>query len=168
MAKKVGSVLLEKVSAATVDQYLEKYGLPSDGEIEDRVARLAAHQLRVGKAHQADCDNCQGTCDVREPVCVYCGVGDDEGQVAQAVAKNPQATIEPKAAPAKAPKKRSESAAPPVVTTTGKGTKPIHVDPGADVQVVSKSEGPAQVTLAALDANVHEIQALRRDAVVSY
>jgi hypothetical protein len=183
----VGTVLLDKVDPATVDRYLAKAGLPTDGTIEARVGRLVASQAKVSKAHIGDCDTCHGASDVREPVCVFCGTGDEDDQTAAAVAANPNATIDP---PTKASKKRSESVAPeaveaparkkydppklvrvepppPAATKAKKSTPP----PAVPAQLVAKSAGPAKggaITVADLDANVAQIQSLRRDAVVCY
>lgn len=76
-ATKVGSVELSKVNSEIVDKYLVKYGLSTDGTLAQRVGRLVDQQAKIGKAFIGDCDNCGGACDVREPECVFCGVGDE-------------------------------------------------------------------------------------------
>jgi hypothetical protein len=173
-SKKIGSVLLDKVNIDVVKTYLEKYGLPVDGTDVELVTRLVGHQAKVPKSHIGDCDNCKGACDVREPVCVYCGIGDDdEAQVAEAVASNPNATIEP-VTPAKSRKSRSDVAKPipaeePAPSLT-KVVAPVDIlSPSVKSASMAVTDGElAQVTLAKLDDNVAQIHMLRRDAIVSY
>lgn len=184
MADKVGSVVLAKVSIESVDQYLTKYGLAADGTPGERVARLAAHQAAVPKVHLGDCTNCGGVCDVREPVCVFCGVGDDEAEA--------KPSDEP--APESAPRKRSERAkekAPAKEKAKGKDKAPAKgppmtpagVTPLKDVLEASSAPtadsaivatdvevlpGTGKITVEDLNGNISRIASLKREAVVSY
>jgi hypothetical protein len=154
-AKKVGTVLLDKVDITVVDRYLVKYGLSQEGTPGERVERLVAQQAKVPKSQIGDCDNCHGSSDVREPVCVYCGTGEEEDQLSEAVAANPKATISPTK-----PKPRLELGDKPA-----KVSKTIVVDPPVEVLSGGKI---MTITAADLDENVAQIHALRKDAVVCY
>jgi hypothetical protein len=151
------AVDIEKVSIATVDQYLAKYGLSIEGTASERVDRLVVHQSGIAKQHIGDCDYCHGASDVREPVCVFCGTGDDEDDLATSA--DPVIPTPPPAKPEKAAKaKRSEA-------------KLVLVDAGAPpVEIVDRpgSSTTTSISVADLDRNVEQIQALRKDAVVCY
>ena len=71
----VAGVLLAKVNQETVLEHLGKFGLDTEGSLEDLVLRLAGHQSQAKT--KGDCDICGGVCDLELPVCPFCGTGDD-------------------------------------------------------------------------------------------
>lgn len=144
MAKKVGTVLMDKVDIDLVKEFLTTFNLSTDGSDVELVKRLVEHQEKTPKAHLADCSECKGFSDNRLRCCPFCGEGDEDVDVATAVAENPNATIETEVAP-RSRKKRS-----------GESTALAVVDP-ASIQSARE-----------LDDNVARIEELKRDAVLSY
>jgi hypothetical protein len=87
--KTVAGVLIAKVNQDILLEYLGKFGLDTEGSLEDLVLRLAGHQSQAKT--KGDCDVCGAACDLALPVCPFCGTGDaeEEGGPAEAPAPTP-------------------------------------------------------------------------------
>lgn len=85
--KKVVGVLMDRVKSHVVAAALKRHGIDKPKSIEDGVRKLAAYYREETPGNRlADCSVCGGISDVNEPVCPYCGEGDESPATALATA----------------------------------------------------------------------------------